>query len=310
MSVPRPIPRVHRPTPEEIQRLVVNRRPALLTGLLDDWPAIKRWTPAFLQASHGDSRVTALVDLPTTGATLPGGQETYERAMLLTDFLDLMQRTPPDRPCYLAYTRATDLLPSLQDDYDLTRITAAVPAGETNTRLWIGSGGTRSMLHSDLKHNLFGQIFGRKAVTLIPFEQFHLVHPFRDSLVISQVDPDRPDYAKFPRFRRVTPWVATVGPGDLLYIPRVCWHYLRSLEPSISINHWFGTPLGFNDYLRPLLKLGPRYWLSILHDFVRYGVLKKPYHGEFFFGPPPIGKRLFDLVTRGNFSLENDPTRE
>ena len=310
MGVARAISRFHRPTPQEIQRLVVNPEPALLTGLLDHWPAIERWTPAFLRASHGESRVTALVELPVTGVTLPGGQAAYERDMRLTDFLDLMQRTPPDRPCYVAYTRATDLLPSLQDDYDFTPMTGGRPAGETNTRLWIGSGGTRSMLHSDLKDNFFGQIYGRKAVTLIPFEQFHLLHPFRDSLVISQVDPDRPDYARFPRFRKVTPWVATVGPGDLLYIPRGCWHYFRSLEPSISINHWFGPPLSFRNYLRPLLKLGPPYWLTTLRDFVRHGVLQKPYHGELFFGPPPFGKRLFDLVTRGNFSLENDPTRE
>jgi hypothetical protein len=39
-------------------------------------------------------------------------------------------------------------------------------------------------------------------------------------------------------------------------------------------------------------------------------MLKRPYQDEAFFGPPPVGKRLFDLVTRGSFSVQNDPTKE
>ena len=27
--------------------------------------------------------------------------------------------------------------------------------------------------------------------------------------------------------------------GDFVYIPAKCWHYVRALTPSISINFWF-----------------------------------------------------------------------
>ena len=32
---------------------------------------------------------------------------------------------------------------------------------------------------------------------------------------------------------------AVIGPGDGLFIPAGCWHHVRSLTPSWSINFWF-----------------------------------------------------------------------
>ena len=106
------ITRLHQPSLPEVQRLIFEeRKPVLLTGMIESWPALSRWTPEFLKEAHGDDRIKALVDLPASGVTLPGGQEAYQREMSLRDFLELMVTTPPERPCYLAYSRATDLLP-------------------------------------------------------------------------------------------------------------------------------------------------------------------------------------------------------
>lgn len=305
------VPTLHRPSPSELERLYLHdRQPTLLTGMMDDWPALRRWTPEFLKTSNGGDPVAALVDLPSTGVTMPGGQDAYRREMRFGDFIDLMISTPPERPCYLAYSRATDILPSLAGDYDFAALFGGRLFADSDTRLWIGSAGTRSMLHSDLKDNLFGQVYGRKSVMLIPFAESHLLYPFRDNLVNSRVDPDEPDLASFPRYRRAHRMSFVMEPGDLLYMPKGCWHYIRSLEPSISINHWFGPPLVFRDYLPLLARLGPSYWLTTARDFVRYGLFKKEYRVDFFFSPPPTGKRLFDLVSRGDFSSESDPVKD
>ena len=37
----------------------------------------------------------------------------------------------------------------------------------------------------------------------------------------------------------VTKVVPTAGPGDVLFIPRSVWHYVRSLTTSCSVNFWF-----------------------------------------------------------------------
>ena len=50
--------RLHKPTPSELLDLVRRAQPAVLTGLLDDWPALARWTDAYLLRRLGDARVT------------------------------------------------------------------------------------------------------------------------------------------------------------------------------------------------------------------------------------------------------------
>ena len=53
--------RLHRPTPEDLLDLVRRSQPAVLTGLLDDWPALERWTDAYLADSLGHADVALSV---------------------------------------------------------------------------------------------------------------------------------------------------------------------------------------------------------------------------------------------------------
>jgi len=99
-----------------------------------------------------------------------------------------------------------------------------------------------------------------------------------------------------------------VKPGDIVYIPRGCWHDIRSLTPSVSVNHWFGPGRTSADYLRLLARLGPAYWWRTAVDFVGHGVLNRSQETRFFFSPPSTGKRLYDSIWAGNFSQDNDPS--
>lgn len=209
-------------------------------------------------------------------------------------------------PCYLGYSRATDFLQEQVKSYDFAPLTIETKH-PTDTRLWIGSSGTCSGLHTDLKDNIFAQIVGTKKVFLVPMNQTHLSYPFIDNLVNSQVDPENYSIEKFPKFARADVYETTVGPGDVLFIPRGWWHYLRSEQPSISINHWFGPPVSAATYLGLLARLGSSYLKRTLVDMVQYGILGKTYHKEFFFSPQSTGERLWNLIRHGNFSKENDP---
>lgn len=44
---------------------------------------------------------------------------------------------------------------------------------------------------------------------------------------------------KFPLLSQAKYSEAILGPGDALYMPAGVWHYVRSLETSLSINYWF-----------------------------------------------------------------------
>jgi hypothetical protein len=284
------------------------RRPIAVHGLIDDWEAA-RWTFESLRAASGDRTVKALLDLPDRGGVLEGGQDRYEREMRFGAFLDHAESPELERPCYLGYTRPSQLIPGYDRAFDFSRLTVS-DAHPTDTRLWIGSAGTCSGLHSDLKDNIFAQIQGRKRVILVPFRQTHLVYPFLDNIVNSMVDPEHLDSERFPRFLRANVYRAVVGPGDLVYIPRGWWHYLRSESPSISINHWFGPQIPAHVFLALLLRLGPRYLGRTVADMVRFSLLRNSYRKDFFFTPPSTGERLFNLIRHGNFSRDNDPAAE
>lgn len=308
----RPLPRVDRPDRGALDRVFAGATPTLITGAITAWPALTRWTPDQLAHAFGELAIDALIDLPAHGVLYPRDQDSYRRTMTFGEFAARMVDTPATRPCYLAYARLSALLEQRRADFDFAGLTgaSATATDDTDTRLWIGSAGTRSLLHSDLKQNLFVQIWGRKVAILVPFAESRAVYPCFDNIVNSAVDPDHLDVARFPRFRRATVYSAVVEPGDVLFIPRGCWHHFRSLTPSISLNHWWGPPLGHRDYLRLLAELGPRYWLATARDFVVHGVLRRAESRRFFFSPPSTGRRLFDLLTVRDFSRSNDPIKD
>lgn len=288
-------------------RGAISRRsgPLVCSGLLDSWPARDAWNPAALAERHGARKVTALFDLPGSGVLFPQDQRQYERELSFARFVDRMNSATASAPCYLAYKRAHEIF----DPADCDFASLLSPDGHpTDTRVWIGSAGTRSLLHSDLKDNLFCQLWGQKSVTLLSWRNSRSAYPFPDNLVNSQVDLAAPDLRRFPRLKDAVLHHVQMRPGDLLYIPRGWWHDIRAHTPSVSVNHWFGPPLGLRQYLSLLAILGPAYWKATARDFLAHGLLRREESTRFFFSPPSTGKRLYDAMRSGDFSRGNDPS--
>ncbi|MFD5919162.1 cupin-like domain-containing protein [Kitasatospora sp. NPDC058201] len=302
----RPVERVRVADVGALRRSVAARSgPLVCSGLMDDWPAGTAWNPAELTKRNPERRVTALMDLPATGVLFPQDQRRYERELPFGEFLDRMTTAGPAAPCYLAYQRAHEIF----DPADCDFASLLPPDGHgTDTRVWIGSAGTRSMLHSDLKDNFFCQVWGEKSVILVSWQDSRAVYPFPGNLVNSRIDLADPDLSRFPRLRNAVLHHARMQPGELLYIPRGWWHDIRAHTPSVSVNHWFGEPLGLPDYLRLLGLLGPAYWGATARDFVVHGLLRRQESTRFFFSPASTGRRLYDALRTGDFSRGNDPS--
>lgn len=56
---------------------------------------------------------------------------------------------------------------------------------------------------------------------------------------ISRVDVEHPDMEKFPLFAKARHMDVILGPGEFIYIPARCWHYVRALTTSVSLNFLF-----------------------------------------------------------------------
>ena len=152
-------------------------RPVVLTDVAASWPAIAKWTPAYLraQAPGASVDVTAKTDYAEHGANHARTAEISLDTLL--GYLEDDTVAPPE----LCYARHVYLLqcPALRDD--------VVPPPYLDARgapaqAWIGPGGTVSQLHWDPAHNLYAQIRGRKRVILVAPEHALAVAPNRLAL--------------------------------------------------------------------------------------------------------------------------------
>ncbi|KDR18274.1 hypoxia-inducible factor 1-alpha inhibitor-like [Zootermopsis nevadensis] len=115
----------------------------------------------------------------------------------------------------------------------------------TSNLLLIAMEGNVTPCHYDEQQNFFAEVRGFKRCILFPPEQFECFYPhpvYHPHDRQSQVDFERPDYTRFPKFREARGQEAIVGPGDVLYIPIYWWHHIESIMRggyTISVNFWY-----------------------------------------------------------------------
>jgi lysine-specific demethylase 8 len=94
--------------------------------------------------------------------------------------------------------------------------------------------------------NFFVQVRGRKKFMLYAPDEAPRLHYPEPSfphyhLHFSPVTVEDPDLARHPRFREARGVELVVEAGQVLHIPSGWWHYVRGLEPSISLNFWWAN---------------------------------------------------------------------
>ncbi|KAK4318919.1 hypothetical protein Pmani_010110 [Petrolisthes manimaculis] len=119
--------------------------------------------------------------------------------------------------------------------------------GIDDSTLWIGTLGANTPCHIDTYGcNLVAQIMGRKRWVLFPKSQSSLLSstrtPYEESSIYSQAGFPRPSLLSHPKLCHTTPYVVTLEPGDVLFVPKHWWHSVENLNFSISINTWLELP--------------------------------------------------------------------
>lgn len=91
-------------------------------------------------------------------------------------------------------------------------------------------------MHIDtlLTNNLFFQVSGTKEFLIVLPEDMDKC--YRHAWKWSKINPDKPDYEKFPKYKEAKPLRFKVSDGDILYMPSGTFHQVRSLTSSISFN--------------------------------------------------------------------------
>jgi hypothetical protein len=274
-----PIERAHGLTPEVFQKrfLTDAGKPVILTDAMNSWGAMSRWSFDWFKARYGADSVAPRVFSGVKRAKL----------MRLSDFLDYLDAPdapagglwldpetlhpcpapaePGPAPLYLAWN-VFGLHPELLEDVELTPKFVEdwiplLPPGLRNALdhteyfpagLMIGTRGGHVGMHYDFlrTHAYLAQVIGKKRCVLFSPED-------SASLYKGAVNPDAPDFEKFPLFRNATAHECTLGPGEMLFIPHRWWHHVVCLEKSITVNYNFFNRVNFSGYLTRILRAFP-----------------------------------------------------
>lgn len=274
--------------PAALERHRREQRPLVMQGAAAEWPAVSRWSPAYLAEVVGDVEVTPSVGLPDTEVPYNHRAEDFRKTMTVREFVELMDTG--DR-CYIGQAPIHEL-PGLERDIDFT---ALAPSDVKEVVLWMGAN-TCSGMHYDNVDNLFAQVYGTKLAILAAPEEVYNLHLFPDSHSKSQVAPEHPDLEAHPRFARAKLLQATLEPGDVLYFPRGWWHYFASSQSSISLACWHGDLLTPRHDLQVMMRMrSPKLWTLLVRDFVAQA-MDRP-ERERLFSPPSTGRLLYQQVS-------------
>lgn len=217
-------------------RFYAENRPVKLLGMLDDWPALRLWTPEHFRLYFGHEIVEITADR-NSDPDYEMNLDRHRRNVRFADFIDSLS-AGTGNDAYLVANNYFFGRPGMEmllnDDIGSLPGYLNDEHRAPHTYLWFGPGGTITDLHHDTMNILFCQIYGRKRITLVAPDEIPWL--YNDRSVYSSVKLDNADLDRYPLFQYVNPIEVIVNPGEVLFIPVGWWHHVRSLETSISVS--------------------------------------------------------------------------
>ena len=228
-------------------------RPAKLTGIVDHWPALARWSLDHFAAVAGDAVVEAQVERERD-PDYELAKDDHRRLVRFGELIDWLRKDEASNDIYLtAYNSGTNAaaLAPLWDD-----LAPIVLLDDTRARdgfFWLGPRGTLTPWHHDLTNNLLVQVLGRKRVRMAPPWAFARMrnsrHCFSDwgneALPAGSGDSAVPPVLE-----------TIIGPGEAIFLPVGWWHQIEALDLSASMS--------FTSFRRPNVHV---------EDYVSWGAL-------------------------------------
>ncbi|WP_080682627.1 cupin-like domain-containing protein [Sorangium cellulosum] len=207
------------------------KTPVVIEGGASSWT--RRWSFDWLDEKYGSQEIAFSTD--------PVGAEKVGRVRL-RDYLRSLDATD----AYGDQLEASDFR-GISGYYE---VPAYVPMPRQLTvALWVGPSGTIAHFHKDYYYqipflrneNCFVQICGKKQFVLVPpaYDDCMCTASSDSTNVKSEILLNAWDRATHPRLAEARMMQTVVGPGDILYLPRDHWHYVTSLEKSISLSFWW-----------------------------------------------------------------------
>jgi ribosomal protein L16 Arg81 hydroxylase len=210
-------------------------KPVLISGMLEDWSALKKWSLSYFKEQYGD-RVVHIQTGRDKDAAYEIEQNNFRSTMPLLKYIEQIEAAESSNDFYMTANNTSgnrEALKELWDDVgELSEYLN--PESSDDGFLWIGPAGTRTPFHHDLTNNFMAQIIGAKKIKLIaPCESSYVYNHLH---CYSLVDGAAIDLSQFPLMKDVTVMEFELNAGEILFLPVGWWHYVEGLSPSVTMS--------------------------------------------------------------------------
>jgi hypothetical protein len=206
-------------------------RPLILHNFASLFPAGHLWTFDYLIQKIGNYQIGVFDNSVKTNTAYVHPH----LKMPFTQFAQIIQKDEETPYRIFLFNMFRDF-PEFRKEFPTPEIIKG-PLGNIGFAFF-GGKNTKVRFHYDIDCSgvLMTQIIGRKRVILIP--------PLYNSLIykvplssFSLIDPDSPDYEKFPALRYVQGYDFILNPGDALFMPSCYWHFNTYLEGGMAVSY-------------------------------------------------------------------------
>ncbi len=217
------------------------KKPVIIKGFANTWGAKQRWNLDFFLNLKDDKDIYLLSE------NFIQDDNRYKKASFKDYIQKLKDAENNNGDAVKDYLTTLDIFqyyPELKKDIDFSFF-------ETHTKVnditaWIGPANTISGFHADTANNVYAQIKGRKMFIISSTKFNKQMYPSKKHIygaVASEVDINNFDADKHPLIHNVDFQIATLEPGDILFVPQNWWHYVQALDSSISISNFGYTAM-------------------------------------------------------------------
>ncbi len=205
-------------------------RPLVIQDLAKSWPALTKWTPDFFKDQHGNQQVKVYDEgFVEAGKSYMSNAKTIS----LKEYIQAVINTSQDLRLFLYNIKSE--IPSLVDDIVFPDLVDGL--SQRFVFMFFGCKGSTTQMHFDIdmSHVFHTSIFGRKTITLYPFEEGKNLHRYPFTCR-SYVDVHNPDFKQHPRLKGAKGYRVVLEPGETLFIPSGYWHHLIYDEATCAIS--------------------------------------------------------------------------
>jgi hypothetical protein len=211
-------------------------RPVILTGMMRDWKAMERWSPAYLRQRVGDTPIEVQVGRDSD-PLYERNLEQHRKTMPFSQYVDMVTSAQESNDFYMVANNKNVEKTGLSMLLDeIVQFPALMDGAAWPGRVffWFGPKGTITPIHHDPMNVILCQVSGKKRIKLWAPSQTPFLYNFVG--VFCEVDVDKPDLQRYPLFALARPLEFVIEPGEVLFIPVGWWHYVKALDLSISVS--------------------------------------------------------------------------